>query len=51
MWQFKKDTTVIWHYKNGDEFNGEKVDDGAWSPDMDWQEDVKRDEYELKIFD
>ncbi|HRH11417.1 MAG TPA: glycoside hydrolase family 16 protein [Bacteroidia bacterium] len=40
MWQFKKDTTVIWHYKNGDEFNGEKVDDGAWSYQYGWARSI-----------
>ena len=30
MWQFKKDTVITWNYTDGDEFNGDKVDESKW---------------------
>lgn len=40
MWQFKKDNVVLWHYKYGDEFNGDKVDEGAWSYQYGWARSI-----------
>ncbi|MDX2174045.1 MAG: glycoside hydrolase family 16 protein [Bacteroidota bacterium] len=31
MWQFKKDTVLTWNYYDGDEFNGDKVDEKKWT--------------------
>ena len=36
MWQFKKDTVVTWNYADGDEFNGDKVDEGKWIFSYGW---------------
>ncbi|MCW3076162.1 MAG: hypothetical protein JWO32_771 [Bacteroidetes bacterium] len=32
MWQIKKDTVVKWYYYDGDEFNGNSVDEEKWIP-------------------
>lgn len=40
MWQFKKDSVVLWHYKNGDEFNSDKLNTDAWSFHYGWARSI-----------
>jgi len=36
MWQFKKDSLITWHYKDGDEFNNNKVNSDYWRYSYGW---------------
>ncbi len=36
MWQFNKDSLITWHYEDGDEFNGTKLNTMQWSDWYGW---------------
>lgn len=40
MWQFKKDTVITWYYSDGDEFNGDKVDESIWNYWYGWARSI-----------
>ena len=36
LWKVERDTVKQWYYYFGDEFNGEKVNEGIWHPNYPW---------------